>query len=273
MLTPGTPEAGPVPGPAWVETLPPRDPELVRAFLLDIGDQPDRWSGEVPPHLFPQWGLGLLGGLLANQPFPFSKVVNAGASLRVLGPLPLDAPLVVEGQLVSVDQDDRRAILTTRVTTSTPGGPPAVIGEMTVLVPLAKRGKRSKEGKAPKAPELVPDASPECTWMLGVRDARRFCLTSGDVNPLHWSTVWARVLGFRSTILHGFAQFARASVALQDLHEGQRVASMDARFVRPLVLPATVHFFRDESRWFVGKSPGAEALALGNYAMQTPGEP
>lgn len=256
--------------PAVQAVLPPRDPDLVNAFLEDIGDDPAHWRGQVPPHLYPQWSLGLLGKLLAGQPYPFTKIVNAGAAMTVHGELPLNQPLEINAQLAEVDADERRALLTIRVETSAPGKPPAVTGDMTMLVPLSKRrgGKGgSAKGAVASEPELIPDMAPAEEWMLGLVDARRFCLTTGDINPLHWLPIWAKLSGFKSPIMHGFGTFTRAAVALRRAHEGRRVEYLDARFARPLPLPSSVGFYHSDGSWWVGRGAGERAMSYGDYRV------
>src|SRR5690606_40917033 len=44
------------PGPLFEATIPPRSPDLVRAYLREVGGDPGAWRGALPPHMFPQSG-------------------------------------------------------------------------------------------------------------------------------------------------------------------------------------------------------------------------
>jgi len=83
---------------------------------------------------------------------------------------------------------------------------------------------------------------------------------------VHWIRPYARAFGFRSTILHGFSTFARA---YEGLRTARRLAPrvLDARFTRPLALPAEVGLYVEpETRTVhVGDAPGAPAYLRGTY--------
>ena len=70
---------------------------------------------------------------------------------------------------------------------------------------------------------------------------RDFAALTGDVNPIHWFAPAARAAGFRGCILHGFRTLARTIEALNRrvfAGDPRALASIDVRFMRPLVLPA-----------------------------------
>jgi len=79
---------------------------------------------------------------------------------------------------------------------------------------------------------------------------------------------WARAAGFTGTILHGFATLARA---LEGLFRARfagavdRLRVVDARFVRPLVLPARVGLYLDANAFFVGEAPGARPYLAATF--------
>ncbi len=103
-------------------------------------------------------------------------------------------------------------------------------------------------------------------------------LLTGDVNPVHWLRPYARAAGFKSTILHGFSTLARS---VESLHRARfagdidRLASIEVRFTRPLVLPARVRLFVSRppedapDAWgiSVGRAPGAPAFMIGHFTL------
>ena len=254
----GPPE---VPGKERIAHDAPRARDLLDDFIRHVGGNPADWAGEVPPHLFPQWAFPLTSRCLSGLPYPMARVVNAGCSLRVNGRLPDDEPLVSTARLASLEDDGRKALITTRLTTGTATSPEAIVAELNAYVPLAKGGGKKGEKKLPPS---VPKGARELTrWRLAPTAGLDFAKLTGDFNPIHWIPAYAKSAGFKSTILHGFGTFSRAWQGLAEA--GERPPYLQARFTRPLVLPADVGLFvDDEGGVFVGDHPGGRAYMVGS---------
>jgi acyl dehydratase len=82
----------------------------------------------------------------------------------------------------------------------------------------------------------VPDGT--IRWRVPADTGRSYAGVSGDVNPIHMSSLTAKALGFKRAIAHGMWVKARALAAL----EGRLPAAMsvDVGFRKPLFLPSTV---------------------------------
>jgi acyl dehydratase len=82
----------------------------------------------------------------------------------------------------------------------------------------------------------LPDGS--IRWRVPDDIGRRYAKVSGDVNPIHLSSLSAKALGFKRAIAHGMWVKAHALAAL----EGRLPAAMsvDVGFRKPLFLPSTV---------------------------------
>jgi hypothetical protein len=273
VLPRGAPEALPVPGP-WIEAeLPPRPEALVADYIRECGGDPASYRGVLPAHLFPQWGFPLAARAVAGLPYPLARVVNAGCRIEIRAPLPAGEPLLVRARIEAIDDDGRRALITQRVVTGTRSAPDAVIADLRAHVPLRREaGKRSDKAR----PEVASYAARLATLRLGARAGFDFAVLTGDVNPIHWIPAYARAAGFRSTILHGFATLARAFEALVRARlEGDptRLTMVDARFVKPLVLPADVAVFADaDNHLWVGDAPGGDAYLEGRFETSSPRE-
>ena len=269
----GAPE---IPGPVLTETVPPRHPALVRDYLRAVGGDPSWYRGVLPPHLFPQWGFPLLSRALAPLPYDLSRVINAGCRLEIRRPLPAGEPLVLEGRLSALDDDGRRALVTQRLVTGTASQPRALVAEVTALFPLRKKkdADPEKKKKKKKEPIRIPREAREIDrWRLSATSGLDFAILTGDFNPIHWIPPYARLAGFSSTILHGFATMARAVESLdRQLWSGDptRLRALDVRFVRPVVLPGRVGVFVDgvvdgEGELYVGRAPCAPACLTGRF--------
>lgn len=266
------------PGPRFEVVLAPRSPELIKDYVRNVGGDPSAYRGTLPPHFFPQWAFALASRALEGVPYPMARVLNVGCNYEVHKPLPANEPLTVVGQLIDIDDDGRRAVLTTRVVTSTPSAPDALTAEMIAMVPL-KRDKRDGEKKtngagtaskeAKKESARVPDDAKEIAFFkVGANAGLDFAKLTGDFNPIHWIKPAARASGFPSVILHGFGTMARAIEGLnRNLFAGDvhRLTKWSCRFTKPLVLPAKAGLYASGNDVFVGVAAGGPAYLVGHY--------
>lgn len=87
------------------------------------------------------------------------------------------------------------------------------------------------------------------TWRVPRDMGRRYGAVSGDRNPIHMSTVTARLFGFPRAIAHGMWTAARALASVESmLPDG---FTYDFAFRKPLLLPSTVDFGSEqvEDEW------------------------
>ena len=252
----------PAAGATVTTTIAPPSRDLIDDFVRRSGGDPAAWRGQVPPHLFPQWGFPMVAKVLHGLPYPLWRVLNAGCAITMRAPLPDDRPLVVTARLESADVSERRAVLRTRIETGPANEPEALVADLFAFVPL--RGSSRSESREPV---VAPAGSREIArWRLGADAGAEFALLTGDVNPIHWLPPYARAFGFRNVILHGFGTMARAAEGIvRGRYAGDptRLRSLDVRFVRPLVLPAEVGLYLDDRKLFVADAPGAPAYLTG----------
>ena len=243
-------------------TIAPPSRDLVEDFVRRCGGDPGAWKGQVPPHLFPQWGFPLAAKVLRGLPYPLWRVLNAGCAMIVNAPLPQDEKLLVRARLESLDVSERRAVLRTRIETGPPARPDALVSDLFAYVPLGRTG-----GGVRTAPVVAPAEAREIArWHLAADAGAEFALLTGDVNPIHWLPPYARAFGFRNVILHGFGTMARTVEGLvrgRFASDASRLRGLDVRFSRPLVLPAEVGLYTDGARVFVADAPGAPAYLTG----------
>jgi acyl dehydratase len=292
------------PGPWFEIEAAPRPEDLVRDYIRHVGGDVGSYRKTVPAHMFPQWAFALTGKTLAGLPYPLIRAMNGGCRLEMRAPLPANEPLQIRARLESIDDNGKRAILTQRVITGTKSAPDAVVADMRVFIPLPapvepepaeaapgngngngktaaprKRGKKKKGNGASKKPASadkrpsVPADAREIAWQRLRPDAGLdFAKLTGDFNPIHWIPAAAHASGFRSVILHGFSTLARTIEALnRRVYAGDvsRLGSIDARFTRPVVLPATLGIYVQDHHVYVGDAPGGGAYLEATYADRT----
>jgi acyl dehydratase len=250
--------------------------ELVRAFVRNAGGDPSSYRNELPPHFFPQWALPVASRALAGLPYPLTRVLNAGCRIERRAPLPAGERLQVRARLEAIDDDGARAILTTRIATGTARAPDALVTDVHAYVPLAP-GPRGSASAERRNPPQVPVGARELAYLRLRADAGLdFAKLTGDFNPIHWSAAYARAAGFPSPILHGFGTFAIAVEAMVRRVLSGRVSalrSVEARFRKPLVLPARIGLYVADAKdgagsLFVGPAPGATAHLVATFEVQ-----
>lgn len=250
---------------------PPR--ALVRDFLRFVGTEPQRYTGVIPPHLFPQWGLPVALQALHGCGYPLERMVNGGCRLASNGPLSLGEPLTVRARLEQVDDNGRRAVLRQRVVTEQDSRPNALVADVYGIISLPRGRSTGKLPSKPKEPVRVPtEAQLLSQWTLRRQDGRVFAFLTGDFNPVHWSSPYARAMGFERTILHGFASMARVFAALEGALEPRKLKVLDLRFTRPVNLPGRVAVYLDADRVFVG-AQGEQANVSGSFVATNPDRP
>ncbi|MCB9525539.1 MAG: hypothetical protein H6702_19480 [Myxococcales bacterium] len=272
----GKPARTEVPGRVYSATVPPRPADLVADYVRWAGGDPRAWQGRVPPHLFPQWGFGLLNKTLAGIAYPVAKALNGGCRMVIHADIPAGQPLQLEAQLVEVDDDGRRAILTQRLETRLTDGTPLLTADLRVFIPLGGGGDAPRGPRKPKP--AVPVDAREVAWLrFRPDDGFRFACLTGDFNPVHWIGPYAKAAGFGRTIQHGFGTLARALEALTTqawAGDTRRLKAVDVRFTKPVKLPAKVGVYTRGQDLFVGTAAGGAAHLIGTFQTteETPHE-
>jgi acyl dehydratase len=267
------------PGAEAQRSYAPLHPDLLDAFVQHLGGDPRAYRGLVPPHLFPQWVMPVAAKTMANLPYPLTRTVNGGCRLQINSALPRNEALDVRATLVNVDDDGRRAVITTRIVTSTKSAPEALIAEIYGVVPLSSGKKDGANKEAAKGAPLVAKERKEKTRVP--RDAREvasyrlradaglsFAKLTGDFNPIHWIAPAAKAAGFQSVILHGFGTMAYAYEGLlRGVFSGdaRQLKVLDVKLTRPLVLPHDIGVFVHQNQVFVGDAPSGPAYLTGRF--------
>lgn len=255
------------PGPVLTRTIRPPSADHVATYVHHVGGQPSAYKNTVPAHMFSFWAFDAMSWTLQGLPFDLTKALNAGVTLTQTAPLPASGTWILTACLQDVQDDERRTLLVQRITTGPESAPEALVAEVRILIP--KRGDK----KGPKLPpKLVPSNAAEIGWWRLPSDAGLdFALLTGDFNPIHWIPAAGRAAGFRGCILHGFSTLSRSVEGLIAARLAGRVdgvASIDARFVRPVGLPGKVGLYVTEGReLLVGPAPGTPANLVATFTL------
>jgi hypothetical protein len=265
-------QAPPVPGPTIQATVPAPADQLVTDFVRLVKGDPGAYKKHLPPHLFPHWAFPSVLRALEGVPYPTAKIVNGGCTLHIHDRVPKGEPISVAAQLAEIDDNGRRAILKVKVATSTPSVREALVAEFRCLVPLGGR-KGDQKKSADDRPRIDPGAREIAYFKFPKNAGLDFAKATGDFNPIHWVPSYARMMGFKSVILHGFGSLSWAFEGLaRGVYSGDvhRIAMLDANFVRPLVLPGKAGLYVWGSGHIgLGVAPGSPATMIGRYAARS----
>ncbi|MDQ4010129.1 MAG: MaoC family dehydratase N-terminal domain-containing protein [Actinomycetota bacterium] len=199
----------------------------------------DRLPGTYPHVL----GFGLALQLMTGRdfPFPLLGLLHIANRITVRRAIRADERLTLQVRATDLETHDRGNQFTLGTEVIVDGAP--VWSERSAY--LRRSGDREKPRGAGHAvtqrPAQRPAQPPEPTamWQLTEDAGRRYAAVSGDYNPIHLHRLTARAFGFRQAIAHGMYTKARCLAALDArLPESYTV---DVRFGRPVLLPATVH--------------------------------
>ena len=262
------------PGHWFEDEVKPPSQALVRAFVARTGGDAASYRGVLPPQLFPQWALASASKALATVPYPLARVVNAGCRLDIRDRVPAGEPLIVRAQLASIDENESRVVLTTRIETGTRGARDALVAELRAYVPLSsgtRQNGKHEPGRRSEPPRVPHDVRELWRTKLAANAGLEFAKLTGDFNPIHWIAPYARSAGFRGCVLHGFGTFAIAASAVvrrQLSGDASALRALDVRFTRPLLLPARVGVYvTTAGEIFVGDAPGGTAYLAGRYQI------
>ena len=110
---------------------------------------------------------------------------------------------------------------------------------------LRRGGSSGPSERGSGSPEALA-GDPVARWRLGGDTGRRYAEVSGDHNPIHLYPLTARLFGFRRAIAHGMWSKARCLAFFDSRLPG--AYTVDVRFKRPILLPATVALFAESTQ-------------------------
>lgn len=238
--------------PATLEAL-QRAPVLWQTFLPDTRHyrrycQLVGWSNPDVVHPF-YWqvkGLPLQLRLLAHpkSPFKLLGLVHLQNRVDTYAECRVDIPCELVARFDGVFQH-RRGLAVDVTVTGTQRGKRVYSATGTYLMrsSLQITTLPAYETQMP-APGESADVLTSCSFS-GVM-VRRYAGISGDLNPIHLSTLTAKLFGFKRAIVHGMYSGACAVSALDQAGSlaGEEVS---IAFKRPMLVPATARLLAEET--------------------------
>jgi hypothetical protein len=134
--------------------------------------------------------------------------------------------------------------------------------------------RESSPGAGAEPPRPAEPVVPSTIWKVGADVGPAYAAVSGDRNPIHTSTLAARLFGFPRRIAHGMWTKARCLAAL----EGRLpdAFTVDVSLKLPILLPSTVAFTATEDsggwRIAVDEARTGRPHLIGSIPLSATGE-
>lgn len=136
---------------------------------------------------------------------------------------------------------------------------------------LVKRKSQSKSKSSKKHKTATSELSStkhSATWDLSKSLGKKYSNVSGDKNPIHSSKLFAKFMGFKRPIIHGWCSVSQVIKEVNYINEN--VNEIEVNFNKPIFLPSTVQIdiedpnSENKSR-FIVKTPDKDLIHLYGY--------
>ena len=225
-----------------VDETAPSTVRLVQSHVDDFirwsGGVSDTWKGQVPPTLFPYWTMPSLAACLVGRGLEMSRMLNGGCSILQHRPISVDESFTVQSHFESLVEHERFKMITLVSETRRIDQTLALESHVRFIIPTPKKTSHHK-------PTLTPEGDVIGELVSESQDGFNFACLTGDPNPIHWLTPWAKLSGFKHCILHGFGTLARSyELLLDDGYLTRDTLQADVDFRHPVPLPSTARLYR-----------------------------
>ncbi|WP_205878177.1 MaoC/PaaZ C-terminal domain-containing protein [Mycobacterium camsae] len=180
--------------------------------------------------------------LVTGFDFPFSAMGSVHTENRITQYRPIAVTDTVGVRVHAENlREHRKGLLVDLVSDVSVGNDPAWHQVTTFL--HQQRTSLSEEPKAPPQKQPKPPP-PSAVLRITPAQIRRYAAVGGDHNPIHTSSVAAKLFGFPTVIAHGM--FSAAAVLANIEARFPDALQYSVRFGKPVVLPATAGLYIDE---------------------------
>tara|TARA_Y100000815_G_scaffold74386_1_gene63005 strand:- start:145 stop:1029 length:885 start_codon:yes stop_codon:yes gene_type:complete len=242
------------------------DPQHLADYSVLCGFDSQQGVPVTFPHML-AFPLHLRLMMRRDFPFPMAGLVHIANRIVQHRAIQREEPLAVRASFGALMAHPRGQALAIRAAISV-GGEPLWQSESVYL----RIGARDPVG--PPVPLLTDEPSrvrERICEALPASLGPRYARISGDRNPIHMSSLGARLFGFKRRIAHGMWTKARAAALLvPPMTDGR--CSIEVNFRAPILLPGTACFEGDaDARRFAVRSTDGNRLHLiGQYSPNPP---
>lgn len=135
---------------------------------------------------------------------------------------------------------------------------------------LVKRKSKSKTSK--KYNQVIPilsSSTHSARWDLSKSLGKKYSNVSGDKNPIHSSKLFAKFMGFKRPIIHGWCSVSQVISEVNQINES--VNEIEVNFNKPIFLPSSVRIefenlnSEDNISRFIVKTSDKDLIHLYGY--------
>jgi acyl dehydratase len=195
------------------------DPKRIQAYQ-DICGLSD--SDALPP-LYPFVRIaGLPLALMSHPVFPLSSAGLVHARQQIIQRRPVGKEEILDAECHITGQRPVKAGLEFEMFARLSSDGETVYESLSTFLARGKFGEAEEvPGGIVFAPPESPDPSLEKQWRVPNNMGRRYARTASDYNPIHISSLLAKLFGFRKAIIHGMWSAARCLGELPALDAAQ----------------------------------------------------
>jgi len=102
---------------------------------------------------------------------------------------------------------------------------------------LAKRKSAGQKKPKKEVIEMIGNPQFEEIWDIPAGLGKKYGQSSGDKNPIHFSGLFAKIVGFKGAILHGWYSVSRASKMIEEKFS-ETYQCIEVEFLSPVFLPS-----------------------------------
>lgn len=181
--------------------------------------------------------------LISGFDFPFAAVGSVHVENRITRHRPIACTDTVRVAVHAENlREHRKGLLVDVVTELSIGVEPAWHQVTTFLHQQRTSLSGEPKPEPPRAPKLPP---PNAILRITPKQIRRYASIGGDRNPIHTSTLGAKLFGFPTVIAHGM--FSAAAVLANIEGQLPDAVTYGVKFGKPVLLPASVGVYIDRA--------------------------
>jgi acyl dehydratase len=159
-------------------------------------------------------GMDLLIDLFKDLKVDLSRFIHGEQAIKLYRPIPPEGKTLVEGEITSIYDKVKGALIVWRKKVMTQGGNPLAETESGIFY-VGEGSYGGDPGPKTEAPEPPIGTEPDFTVSHFIPENQAaFYRLNGDFNPLHVDPDFARRGGFPRPILHGLCTYGHAVRAI-----------------------------------------------------------
>ena len=179
--------------------------------------------------------------LITGFDFPFSAMGAVHVENQITRSRPISVTDTVNIKTHAENLREHRKGLLVDVATDVSVGNDCAWQQVTTFLHQQRTSLSDKPKPSPvKRPKLPP---PDSILRITPRQIRRYASVGGDHNPIHTSSVGAKLFGFPAAIAHGM--FSAAAVLANIEGQLPNAVRYWVKFGKPVILPATAGLYVD----------------------------